>query len=88
MSLLELGGETNPSTPNKDTGGPDAIRVGAAGEHEGNPPAGLQTHEDLEKELKDLQRAQSLLSTEKQRSGNDHRRGQCSRDSGELVHSF
>jgi len=65
MSSLEPGGKTDPSIRSNDVGGPNALQIGSARGHEGNPPAGLQTHEDLEKELNELKRAQSLLATEK-----------------------
>jgi formate hydrogenlyase transcriptional activator len=61
MSALESGGKTYPSTPSKDTGGPDAVQIQAAG----GQSADLTTHEDLEKELSELKRSQSLLATEK-----------------------
>ena len=65
MSSLEPGGKTDPSIRSNDVGGPNALQIGSARGHEGNPPAGLLTHEDLEKELNELKRAQSLLATEK-----------------------
>jgi len=51
MSSLEPGGKTDPSTPGNDTGGANAVQIQAAGGQEGNPPADLQTHNDLEREL-------------------------------------
>src|SRR5260370_8562225 len=65
MSSLEPGGKTDPSTPGNDTGGANAVQIQAAGGQEGNPPADLQTHNDLERELNELKRTQSLLATEK-----------------------
>jgi formate hydrogenlyase transcriptional activator len=65
MSSLEPGGKTDPSTPGNDTGGANAVQIQAAGGQEGNPPADLQTHDDLERELNELKRTQSLLATEK-----------------------
>ncbi len=87
MSSLEPGGKTDPSTPGNDTGGANAVQIQAAGGQEGNPPADLQTHDDLERELNELKRTQSLLATEKH-ALEMITDGATVQDSGKLVHSF
>jgi formate hydrogenlyase transcriptional activator len=67
MISLERGNETNPSIAKTESSEPHLALTGAAiNNEERNPPAQSQTHENLERELKELKLAQSLLSSEKQ----------------------
>src|SRR5260370_19071604 len=66
MISLQRGSETNPSMSKTESSEPHPALTGAAtNNEESNPPAESQTHENLERELKELKLAQSLLSSEK-----------------------